>query len=194
MWPSTDPENATPGNALTAADCAGLQRARSPQPTAACTRRVRPCRASARTCRRRVGIGVGELAVRQHDAADVRQRHVDVRRRRLPSPTARRPSCRPRRRASARSLRPDGRDRAACTMPDFWPATSARRPFDSVTRIGDALKSKSGPFDAGQLVLSGSRQPTRRRRSLSSAGSTESCRFSRSSAMNASLVFDGGSL
>src|SRR6187455_4170 len=30
MWPSTDPENATPGTALTAADCAGLQRGRDP--------------------------------------------------------------------------------------------------------------------------------------------------------------------
>src|SRR5690348_8870651 len=29
--PSTDPENAAPGIALTAADCAGLQRLRSPQ-------------------------------------------------------------------------------------------------------------------------------------------------------------------
>ena len=32
MWPSTEPENATPGIALTAADCAGLQRGRVPQP------------------------------------------------------------------------------------------------------------------------------------------------------------------
>src|SRR5881628_1721082 len=31
MCPSTEPENATPGIALTAADCAGLQRLRSPQ-------------------------------------------------------------------------------------------------------------------------------------------------------------------
>src|SRR5215831_67471 len=31
MWPSTDPENAMPGNADTAADCAGLQRSRVPQ-------------------------------------------------------------------------------------------------------------------------------------------------------------------
>ena len=31
-------------------------------------------------------------------------------------------------------------------MPDFWPATSMRRPLGSVTRIGDAPKSKSGPF------------------------------------------------
>src|SRR5580765_4587838 len=30
--PSTDPENTTPGMELTAADCAGLQRLRSPQP------------------------------------------------------------------------------------------------------------------------------------------------------------------
>src|SRR5579862_8384497 len=32
MWPSTDPENTTPGMAVTAADCAGLQGMRSPQP------------------------------------------------------------------------------------------------------------------------------------------------------------------
>ena len=32
MCPSTDPENATPGIALTAADCAGLQRCRVPHP------------------------------------------------------------------------------------------------------------------------------------------------------------------
>ena len=31
MWPSTDPENAMPGNPDTAADCAGLQRRRVPQ-------------------------------------------------------------------------------------------------------------------------------------------------------------------
>ncbi len=32
-----------------------------------------------------------------------------------------------------------------------------RRPLGSVTRIGDAPKSKSGPFESAQLVLSGSR-------------------------------------
>ena len=31
MCPSTEPENATPGMSLTAADCAGLQRGQSPQ-------------------------------------------------------------------------------------------------------------------------------------------------------------------
>src|SRR4029450_7094914 len=33
MWPSTEPENATPGSALTAADWAGLHRGLSPHPT-----------------------------------------------------------------------------------------------------------------------------------------------------------------
>src|SRR5688572_7685093 len=32
MWPSTEPENATPGSAETAADCAGLHRVRVPHP------------------------------------------------------------------------------------------------------------------------------------------------------------------
>src|SRR4051794_30231140 len=31
IWPSTEPENAMPGNADTAADCAGLHRMRAPQ-------------------------------------------------------------------------------------------------------------------------------------------------------------------
>ena len=79
-------------------------------------------------------------------------------------------------------------------MADFWPATSARRPFDSVTRIGEALKSKSGPFDSGQLVLSW------RRHADTYASAGDICLLQsilpvfRSSAMNESLVFDGGSL
>src|SRR4029077_14220686 len=82
----------------------------------------------------------------------------------------------------------------ACTMADFWPATSARRPFDSVTRIGDALKSKSGPLDSGQLVLSGSA------RADTHAPADDICFHHSilpvfmSSAMNESLVFEGGSL
>ena len=43
-------------------------------------------------------------------------------------------------------------------MPDFWPATSSALPFGERHEIGDELKSKSGPFDSAQLVLSGRRQ------------------------------------
>ena len=42
-------------------------------------------------------------------------------------------------------------------MPDFCPASSSRRPPASVTSIGEAPKSQSGPFESAQLVLSGSR-------------------------------------
>ena len=54
-------------------------------------------------------------------------------------------------------------------MPDFCPATSARRPLASVTRIGDDAKSKSGPFDVGAVGLV--RQPARRRVQRPSASS-----------------------
>ena len=43
-------------------------------------------------------------------------------------------------------------------MPDFCPASNARLPFFSVTRMGEAPKSKSGPSTSGQLVRSGRRQ------------------------------------
>jgi hypothetical protein len=36
--------------------------------------------------------------------------------------------------------------------PDFWPATMARRPFGSETRIGGEAKSKSGASLLVQLV------------------------------------------
>ena len=92
MCPSTDPENATPGIALTAADCAGLQRSRPLHAAGGGVYHTRwpvssrsanippPC----------FGSGIGGLAVGHRDAADVRQRHVDVATDRPPSPTARR--------------------------------------------------------------------------------------------------------
>ena len=43
-------------------------------------------------------------------------------------------------------------------MPDFCPATSARRPFGSVTRMGGDAKSKSGASTLVQLIWSGRRQ------------------------------------
>src|SRR5215471_20701051 len=41
-----------------------------------------------------------------------------------------------------------------CTTPDFWPTTSRRSPFGSVTSIGGDPKSKSGPLPAGQFAAS----------------------------------------
>src|SRR5215472_9662925 len=43
-------------------------------------------------------------------------------------------------------------------IPDFCPTISARLPFGSVIRMGDWAKSKSGPPESGQLVLSSRKQ------------------------------------
>src|SRR6266852_5810843 len=42
----------------------------------------------------------------------------------------------------------------AYTIADFCPSSNARFPVGSVTSIEDAAKSKSGPFESGQLILS----------------------------------------
>src|SRR5712692_3551455 len=42
----------------------------------------------------------------------------------------------------------------AYTTADFCPSSSARFPLGSDTSIEDEAKSKSGPFESGQLILS----------------------------------------
>src|SRR5437867_12588026 len=90
--------------------------------------------------------------------------------------------------------RPSRSGSTACTTPDFCPATSARLPLESVTRLGDDAKSRSGPFESGQFDLSGMRH------ALVYASSAVIWRdhrilpVSRSRAMKASLFAVGGSL
>src|SRR6476661_8552551 len=43
---------------------------------------------------------------------------------------------------------------SAYTTADFCPTSSARFPLGSDTSIEDDAKSKSGPFESGQLILS----------------------------------------
>ena len=79
MWPSTDPENATPGIALTAADCGGTAALAG----AAARRRLIPHALAVAQAQREhaaalLRVGVGGVAVGQHDAADVGVGHVDV--------------------------------------------------------------------------------------------------------------------
>jgi len=82
----------------------------------------------------------------------------------------------------------------ACTTPDFCPATSARLPLASDTSIAGEEKSKSGAFSSGQFVLSAMRH------AVFQASPVVICRaqrifpVSRSSAMNASLMFVAGAL
>ena len=79
-------------------------------------------------------------------------------------------------------------------MPDFCPASSSRRPPGSVTSIGEAPKSQSGPFESAQLVLSGSRHAA----VYASFAVICLCQrirpVSRSMATNASLIGEPGSL
>src|SRR4029077_11151673 len=82
----------------------------------------------------------------------------------------------------------------ACTMPDFWPATSARLPEASVTRIGGEEKSKSGALASGQLVLSGSRQAVFHASPDVICFHQRILPVSRSIATNESLMFDAGAL
>ena len=80
MCPSTDPENATPGIALIAADCAGLHRGRFPQPGGGVVQTIRPSsRRSANMPPPAFGIRVGAVAVGQHDPTDIRQPDIGVR-------------------------------------------------------------------------------------------------------------------
>src|SRR6185436_17298397 len=46
----------------------------------------------------------------------------------------------------------------AYTTADFCPSSSARRPLGSDTRLADEAKSKSGPFESGQFILSARKQ------------------------------------
>src|SRR5579864_2452699 len=49
---------------------------------------------------------------------------------------------------------PRGSGSTAYTTADFCPKSSARRPLGSETRLADDAKSKSGPFESGQFILS----------------------------------------
>ena len=79
-------------------------------------------------------------------------------------------------------------------MPDFCPATSARRPFESVTRIGGDEKSKSGALTSGQLVLSGSRHAVFQASPAVIWRAHRIFPVSRSMATNESLMFEAGAL
>ena len=106
-------------------------------------------------------VGVGAVAVGQHDAADVRERHVDVRADRSPSPTARRPSCRPCRRASARALRRPRRDRARARCRTSGRPRAARRPFGEGHQDRRRAEVEVGAVRVGAVGLVG--QAARRR-------------------------------
>src|SRR6185503_3254109 len=158
--PSTDPENATPGIALTAADCAGLQRGLSPQggggvyqmrsPVSTRSANMPPPRRGSAA----VAIVLGSVIRPMSDSAT----YAVVRSAAEPHCTP--PIVPPSPTLTCQSTLPSASGSSPCTIPDFCPATSTRRPVGSVTRIGDELKSKSGPFDSAQLVLSGRRQAT----------------------------------
>jgi hypothetical protein len=79
-------------------------------------------------------------------------------------------------------------------MPDFCPATSARRPFASETSIGGDPKSKSGPFTSGQFVVSWSRHAVFQASSVVICFDHRIFPVSRSMAMNESLVVVAGAL
>ena len=79
-------------------------------------------------------------------------------------------------------------------MPDFCPATSARLPLASVTRMGGDAKSKSGALMSGQLVLSGSRQAVFQASPAVICFNQRILPESRSIATNASLVPVAGAL
>src|SRR5947208_1413771 len=81
-----------------------------------------------------------------------------------------------------------------CTMPDFCPATITRFPLAIVTRMGDELKSKSGPVISAQFVLSGRRHPTIQESDRYICRDHLTLPVSRSNATIASLVREGGSL
>ena len=76
----------------------------------------------------------------------------------------------------------------AWTIPDFWPATSIRFPFENVTRIGEVPKSKSGPLASGQLLLSAMRHAMFHTSEAVICRDHRSFPESRSIARNASLV------
>src|SRR5215213_6291458 len=82
----------------------------------------------------------------------------------------------------------------AYTIPDLWPAARMRLPPASVTRIGDEEKSKSGPFEVGQLVLSARRQAETYASIAVACFTHRILPVSRSRARKASLIGDGGSL
>src|SRR5207344_1827228 len=92
------------------------------------------------------------------------------------------------------STAPSRSGSTAWTTPDFCPATSARRPFARLTRIGGEAKSKSGPFDAGQLVVSSRMQALFQASAADVWRDHRSLPDARSNARNASLVGVGGSL
>ena len=80
----------------------------------------------------------------------------------------------------------------ACTMPDFWPITNARRSPRSCTRIGGWPKSKSGPMASGQFVGMGE-QPRLNASPFVSWRDQSSLPVLKSMARIASLVSVGGS-
>ena len=194
MWPSSEPENATPGMALTAPDCAGLQRGRESHGTGGvCHTRAPSVEPQREHPAAALPVGIGELRVGQHHAAEIRQRHVDV------SPIGRGSPLHAAHRAAFADARlPERLALRSGSTAYTFPTCGRRRALACrwAARPGSATpRSRSpGPSASGQFVLSVSRQAetyASLRRHL--VRPQDPARVE-SIATNASLVVVGGSL